>query len=151
MGDELDEDFGIPFGVGLGIALAIILALLVFAPLEHHEPPPSSVPLYGCYSTPQGPDILIDKAVLTVLQDPPIRLKSSLIFQKGWTFEIERWLNPSQSMSGSIKIQLGPDIGEFLTISREGEIASKIPRFTLFDRNNTQSIIYEWSGVSCPR
>ena len=149
-----DDDFGsrgqrTPFLMP-GLWMAAIFGLLLWvASGPWRDPPPSPSPLYGCYKTPGGPDILIDKSAVTVFQSPPIKVKSSLKYIKGWTFEIERWLNFSRTERGTIQIEKGPPYGEYLLISSEGEAPSTISRFDLIDHGSGQSIIYKRSGPTC--
>jgi hypothetical protein len=127
------------------------IALIMFGapscrPLDPPQPPG---PLLGCYSTPGGPDLQFDRSSLTIQQEPPAKFKSSLKFIKGWAFEIDTWLNFHQTPGGRIILEPGWPNGEFLQLSREGEFASQVPSFELYDRNTLRSVRYSRVGDAC--
>lgn len=145
--DDLGS-FGVPPGVLLAGGVAILAALFFFFP-QHISPPPPPPSVLGCYSARGGPNILVDHRKLRVLQAVPIEMGYKLEYRKGWALSIDRWLNFVVGANGSIKVVLGSDFGQFLFISREGEVASREPGFYLIDRDSGLSIHYHWTGAAC--
>lgn len=150
----LEEDDPEPrvFPRWLVVAASLIFAsgaVLYITLTPPGDPPDPPGPLLGCYSTPNGPDILIDRTSLTVLQEPPLRIGSSVKFMKGWLFEIDRWLDYEKGTDGKIRIVAGSTNGQVLQISREGELASPISSFKLINRRTLLAIRYRRSAASC--
>ena len=126
------------------------VGVMAYAVLSTHprEPSPPPHALEGCYSTAGGPDLLFQGDKLIVQQNPPIQIGYSVEYVKGWAFEISRELIYSRAANGQLTLSLGRNFGIYLFVSREGEVASRLPAFDLFDRESYK-VRYEWSGVEC--
>ena len=149
---QVDGDESRVFPVWLVASAFIVLigaVLLFMAQRPVGDPPSPPWPMVGCYSTPNGPDIQIDQSSLAVLQDPPIKVGSSIKFLKGWAFDIDRWLDFQKRADGRIEIVPGSENGEFLQVSREGEWASSKPGFELINRATGLAIRYSRSSDEC--
>jgi hypothetical protein len=123
--------------------------MIVFSSAKPLDPPEPPGPLVGCYSTAGGPDLIVDRSSVTVLQNPPFKISSSLEYVKGWALETDRWLNFHQTPQGTILLDPGSTNGQILKISSEGEFASSIPSFELIDDRSNLSIRYTRSGSEC--
>ncbi|HVR90807.1 MAG TPA: hypothetical protein VHG29_06920 [Novosphingobium sp.] len=148
--DEPDDGFfpqsAVPI---LGIAaLLFVGGLIWFAPPKVKPPPSPPHKLEGCYSTAGGPDLSFHDDRLIVQQSPPIQIGYSVEYVKGWAFEISRELIYSPAPNGQLTLSLGRNFGMYLFVSREGEVASRLPAFDLFDRESYK-VRYEWSGTEC--
>jgi hypothetical protein len=150
---QQDEDgfFGMPSGV-LAIGLLLAVGGFLFLTLKVSDargPAAPSTRLFGCYSSKGGPDIEISETELRVLQTPPVVTKSALNYMKGWKFEIPQRLNLVTKLDGTFAIEPVDGTGQFLIISRELEVASRIPGFNLFDRKSHRTVRYEKTGDVC--
>ena len=149
---EEDEGFA-PRAVWLGgivILFGFFAASLIFSIAKPRAPlqPPYDRYL-GCYSTPDGPKIFFDRARVKIYQESPIELSSKLEYVKGWKFNISRALRFVELPDGIIRVTLGNENGEYLSLSREGEISDSHPGFDLIDANSLTTIQYLRSGTTC--
>ena len=133
------------YAFGVFVAGAMGYALLFTRPREPYPPPHS---LEGCYSTAGGPILSFYGGKLTIQQSPPIEIDYSVEYAKGWTFQLSRELIYSRAANGQLTLLLGRNHGMYLIVSREGEVASRLPAFDLFDRKSYK-VRYEWSGAEC--
>ena len=150
----MDSDDGfLPRGLGFAVgSVGILASIVVLFAYSHRrpiqpEPPPWVVT--GCYSTPDGPDIFVDQTKLRVLQNPAVETDYKLEYIKGWAFSADSRLDVETGANGIAKIVPISDFGEYLSLSREGEVAAKTPGFHVLSRSQALTWHYTWTGPSC--
>ena len=147
-----DDDFlprGLGFAVGSVGIIASIVALYAYSHQQPIQPEPPPWVVIGCYSTPVGPDILVDRIKLRVLQNPAVETAYKLEYVKGWGFSTDSWLDFETGADGIAKIVPIPDFGERLSLSHELEVATKTPGFDVLSRKQLLALHYTWTGPSC--
>lgn len=129
----------ITFGI-IGIAVAVLNRNEArLPPIAHY---------YGCYASPGGPDIAIDKITLSVLQAEPIKISSQLEDVKGWKFGIDRWLKVRMRKDRFDIVAIGTG-GELLPLSYDEQANGKVPQFKLYDPDQKVAVIYRRVADHC--
>jgi hypothetical protein len=151
--DELDEAM-LPKSAQVVLGVITVVGIIGFLLLALNTTPRNSPkphgPLLGCYSTPGGPDMLFEATKVTVLQiGYRLEVKQSLEYHKGWAFSLERGLGWLITVKKRLLVDYSAKSGEFLFLSREGEVASRIPSFQLNAIGQLLAIRYVRSGDFC--
>ena len=123
----------------------VILGLSFMSGSRNVEPPKVT----GCYTSLNGPNILVDQHLVRVLQPEPLNVPYKLEYIKGWSLTVERWLDFQRDTDGSFTIVPGPDFGEVLFVSREGVVSDPNPGFDLVNHGDGTFVHYSPSGDAC--
>jgi len=130
----------------LSAFVLIIIFILVFVK-QPPVPPPWEIT--GCYSTTGAPDIFVNKVQLHVLQAEPLDVPYVLENHKGWDLTLGTWLNFRTLPDGRGQIVQTSNSGEFLFLSKNGEVTTSVPGFDIYVEGNNAAIRYKRVGSTC--
>ena len=152
--DRDAEFLQMPFGFWVACAiLGLLFGVVIMGFIEFGAKRSIPMPfadVYGCYSAPGGPDIMVQEGSLTILQDQRIVTASKLKFIKGWLFELESWLDVRMINATQFEVESIKSNGEFLSLSREDQTSPAVAEFALFSRRDMTKFTYRRSGSTCP-
>lgn len=131
----------------LGGGLVILGSLFLLAPrgVRQADPPPD---LTGCYEASGAPRIEIDKSRLHVMQRPALSLPYKVEFNKGWALSLDASLD-LVARGADTSIASRPGHGQYVFVTREGELPPSPREFTLHEKSGEYSVRYVLTGIRC--